>query len=375
MVPDAIVQSSPLGQICPGDNLTLEAKPSGPSMGTYWDWYLRDGSVGLRYLGTGQRLDYALSNPSTFVLRSRTDQCVSSIERQLYVEPTRFIYTPSFSVINTNGKNSRYRSFQVSSPDMPGLRYKWYLNDQLLSAETERSTSKIRLQKGSNVVKLAVMNECNQVQYASSFVNMLRPSSFLFVALGASSNRIDLFPNLMATVGSRSMYLRAKFNPLSLTASKDQKSGFMGVPLEVNDKSQITNYPSSTGTYYEIGSGVSASHTGFTVGGMFTLIKSSDNYYKSLPVSLMLGAGYGIRDVFWSAQIRSYSNQSSYSCWVKNLDQSWRGLELEGGLFIPLSRKVFVMPGFSAIFDSNKKKPYSTISFAVGLAMKKKNQN
>lgn len=373
VVPDAIVQSSPLGQLCPGSDVTIAAKSSVISPGTYWDWYIREESAGLRYLGTGLRLDYKLNSGTTFVLKSRTDQCVSTTERQLYIAPTNFNYVPGFAIINKDGKNSRYRSFKVSSPDLPGLRYMWHLNDQLLSGEQGRSTSKLRLQKGSNTIKLAVMNECDQVKYASDFVKIPKPIPFGFVALGATSNRFDLFPNLMATVGSRSLYLRAKFNPLALSAANDQKRGFMGVPLTVNDKSQLTNFPAATGMYYTIGSGTRASHTGLTVGGMFALLnpRSSDRF---LPLSLVFGAGYGIREMYWDTQIGSYTDQRTESHWAKNVDQAWRGLELEGGIFIPITGSIFIQPVVSAIFDSNKQMPYTSVGLSLGVAFKNKNQ-
>ncbi len=371
-IPDAIVQSSPLGQLCPGSNVTLTTNPSMTNSNTYLDWYIVEKNSALNYLATGLQLEYTLKSKTTFILKSRTDQCVSSIERKLVLSPIIFNYKPDFAIIKKNGKNSRYRSIKVSSPDLPGLRYMWYLNHKLLSSNQGRIINNLRLRKGLNEIKLSVMDECNQEVQSDGFINLPKPKPFGYLAIGATSNRFDMIPNWMFTVGSRSLYIRAKFNPLAQAAIKENMSGFMGVPLEVNDKSQLTNFPPATGMFYTITSGLQASHTGLTVGGMVTLSNPRYNY-RFLPISFVFGAGYGTREMYWTTQIESYTDQRKTSHWARNIDQSWKGLEVEGGVFVPITGGLFFQPGFSAIFDPNKRLPYVAVNFSLGIAFKKKN--
>ncbi|MFM7671382.1 MAG: hypothetical protein ACKO6Q_02175 [Bacteroidota bacterium] len=367
-VPDQIYLVSGGGELCPGKDIALSATPRRTSGETIWDWYIDQTGGAPQFLYTGDTLRTKIAGSTTYLVKSRTAQCTSNLIRSIALRTVVFSYAPAITINTPSDKNKRYRSFEVVTPAPYGTRYEWILNGDKLDQETGPKTGSYAMKRGQNTITLRVKNECQQENHSSQPIDIPKPTSFTMVSLGAVSNRADVFPNLMATVGSRSFYFRGKFNPITMLSANDYKTGFRGVPLEVNDKSQITNYPPGTGTYYSVGAGIKTSHVGFTAGGMLPLTKSKNTSDGPLPISVAFGAGYGKRDVYWSTQVQSYADQSSSTYWAKNIDQSWKGLEVEGGVFISVSRKVFLMPGFSFIFDSNKQVPYKSVSFAVGLA-------
>lgn len=373
IVPDSIVQVNPKGEVCPGNELLLSADLKKSSSKAIWDWYVVEGTSPARFVSTGDTLRCIVQKNSRYILKSRTSQCVSSLQREKTVYVKEFNYKPDFKQ-NTAKALSRLRSFTVTSLDLPGLRYEWYVNGEILAGEKSRSTSLHTFPRGNSQVTLRVKNDCGIEREASKAIEIPRPRPFYFLGLGGANNRLDAFPSLVATVGGRGFYIRMKGNPLFMPVAQKQKTGLNGTSLEINDLSSITNFPTGTGSYYEVKPSVRARQTSISMGTVVPVIIPQSKY-QPLPVALMVGLGYGSREVFWQADVVSYADQSVKTYWAKNTDQSWKGLELETGLFIPVSEKLFVMPGFSAIFDAGRKVPYRSISLSVGLAIESKTEN
>jgi len=181
---------------------------------------------------------------------------------------------------------------------------------------------------------------------------------YFFMNFGVVANDIGNLETVMASMGGRKIFLRVKFNPKMLGKSDNYSTNFISNELEITNSGKVTNFPSSTGYYYVVNDQIASNRQSATLGTSFGGGK----------LRFYLGGGYGERLNLWSLNLNSYNNNFiSRNIWAKNINQSWKGIETEVGIFLKLG-KFNIMGGVSAIFDSNQSNPFIDCHLGFGFS-------
>ncbi len=184
----------------------------------------------------------------------------------------------------------------------------------------------------------------------------------VFFNVGVITNLPLSFQNFRLTAGFGKMYVSAVLNPFYLFGGGGHVKTYNGNMLEINGAGRVVNFPSSTGNYYAVNESVISSRIGLTVGALFNL-----RY-----LTLNAGAGYGTRDLYRGLDMRSYSTNNLQSkVWAKSIEDSWRGLSMDAGIYKSFKR-INVMMGLHTIIDPDRKMPFVEMSMGLGLPFNRK---
>lgn len=220
----------------------------------------------------------------------------------------------------------------------------------------------LKVTAGSNEVKVYVTQEGNKSSIATkpsntAFTKKIK-AKYFFVNFGAVTNDLENIETVMLTMGGRKIYVRVKLNPNMLGKGDTYSTKFSSNELEITNDGKVKNFPSSSGYYYVVSDQVASNRQSATLGTSF----------GGKTLRFYLGAGYGERLNLWSLNLNSYTNnQTAGNIWAKNINQSWRGIEAEGGFFLKLGH-LNIMGGVSTIFDSKQSSPYFDFHLGLGFS-------
>ena len=219
--------------------------------------------------------------------------------------------------------------------------------DNNLIERTKSTAIRYKFTKRNNILFVRAEGPCDTTEF-KTFTNEASPPPQTgnkpnFLGIGTFTNDKFNTNNLMLTLGVKKMYFRFKTNYEYLLNKSSYDNSYNGQALE-NNESNIYNYPSNTNTFYSFTQDYVSSRLSITAG--FMLGKKSTKIY--------FGGGYGVRDLYWKINISDYTTRNLLtSKWTNNTSHSYRGGELESGLFINIGRMT-LMTGASAIFNGDK---------------------
>ncbi len=216
---------------------------------------------------------------------------------------------------------------------------------------------------GNNEVKVYVTQEGNNslivTKTSNTAVTKTIKEKYFFMNAGAVANDPGKIETLMVTIGSKRIYVRLKFNPSEFGKDDGYSTNFLSSELEINNSGKVQNFPSSTGYYYVVNDQMVNNRQSATLGANF----------GGKTLRFYLGGGYGERANFWGLNLNTYSGSQNdvKRVWAKNINQSWKGIEAEGGLFLKLGH-FNILGGTSVIFDSKQTAPYIDLHFGIGFS-------
>jgi hypothetical protein len=161
----------------------------------------------------------------------------------------------------------------------------------------------------------------------------------------------------LLTLGIKSFYLRAKFNPIYLYEPDKYSTSFSSTKLEISNAGRVVNFPNSTGSYYTVNGEKYSFRQGVSMGTMIGNSKTR----------AYIGGGYGERVMLWGLSTFQYSGGVGSQYWSKNIDQSYKGIEAELGLFLKM-QNFNIMAGGNVIIDPLIKSPYIEVHLGFGLS-------
>jgi hypothetical protein len=391
--------------ICPYESFQLRAEGTQPAA-IRWIWMkavLKDEDAKMEKVGEGPTISDTLEEHTIYTLYAEDRSCRSLITRTKTVRVIEQQSVPSV-------KKMRYRrrgsvvDIELTGSLGIGETYEWSDNEFRTVAYVGKERKSIRLGVSSRVMHVRIRNACGTFsnilelnlpsveRIADPYVMIkvivyrvvvrygiiLTPRVVVipertirvdsegypgfFINSGIVTNGSDLFQNFRLTLGKGRIYASVYFNPLYLLRSGEHERLYAGKSLEINNSGRITNFPSSTGNYYEV-NGVSISNrTGLSVGMMFNL--------KYL--NLTVGTGYGTRSLFWGLDMKSYANDSRVSrVWARNSDLNWKGLSLDAGIFKDFGG-FNMMFGMHTILDPDRPSPYTEAGIGIGINLGKR---
>jgi hypothetical protein len=175
---------------------------------------------------------------------------------------------------------------------------------------------------------------------------------------GVVTNDFEKIENVMITVGRSKIYARLKFNPKMLINDNSYSTKFLSNELEITNTGKVKNFPSASGYYYVVSNQIANNRQSVTLG---TSLGGKN-------IRLYLAGGYGERHNLWGLNLRSYnSNQNEQNIWAKNINQTFKGIEAEGGLFLKLG-SFNIMGGASMIFDSKQGSSFIDCHLGLGFS-------
>ncbi|HEY1025980.1 MAG TPA: hypothetical protein VGE26_12490 [Sphingobacteriaceae bacterium] len=158
-------------------------------------------------------------------------------------------------------------------------------------------------------------NDCKRISLAP--INTVPSGVVTFVNAGFVNNNLsDLnsFSNLSLSVGGGGRF--GWYGRIKVSINQDKST------YETNN-SGLTDYE-GTG-YYQFNGKILNKRFGATAGLVYT----------QRPISLYVGAGYGSRDLQWGITEFAYiSNEEQRKAWAKNVESSFKGPEIEGGIIL-----------------------------------------
>ena len=228
-----------------------------------------------------------------------------------------------------------------------------------INYNTQSRSDWFKIKAENKEVKIYITQEGNNLSKRSKSVNskneINKKDKYFFANIGVVTNDPKELETVMVTMGGRKFYVRIKFNPQMLGQGGNYSTNFLSNELEITNTGRVKNFPSSSGYYYVVSDQMESNRRSATLGTSFGRKK----------LRFYIGGGYGERFNFWGINLYSYSNnQDAGNIWAKNINQSWKGIEAEGGFFLKL-KQFNIMSGVSTIFDSRQSSPF--LDFHLGL--------
>jgi hypothetical protein len=230
--------------------------------------------------------------------------------------------------------------------------------------ESKGRTDWFKLMIEKEEVRIYVTQAGNESLMLSNTVNATTiptkksMNKYFFMNIGAVFSDLEKVEKYMVTMGAKKFYFRVKFTPEMLGNNNLYSTNYLSNKLEITNSGRVNNFPASSGNYYVVSNQMSSNRQSATLGTSF----------GGKTIRLYLGAGYGERLNLWNLNLNSYSNnQTVGNIWATNINQSWKGIEAEGGLFLKLGH-FNIMGGASAIFDSKQSSPYFDFHLGIGFS-------
>jgi hypothetical protein len=315
------------GLICRGEkNVKLSVLGGILGKGAHWAWY--EGGCNGRKVGEGPSLLVSPVQSTQYFVRSEggsnTTECRSFTVNvaNLSVKPDR-ISGPD--VVQAN----QPFSLRVDGGKLAdGATWTWYKGTATNKTEIGKGVvlNNVETEK-STTFFVTAESDCGQTEFTVKTVTVKAPvlqtlasrnsQPVTFFNLGFVNNNIrDLnsLANVSLTVGgggTLGWYGRAK---MSVSQAKSTYE---------TDNTGLTDY--NENGYYQFSGNVVNKRYGVTGGIM----------YNFEPISVYVGAGYGIRELQWEIRQFSYgSNEELSKAWARNVPSSFEGPEVEGGIMV-----------------------------------------
>ncbi len=356
-------------EVCAERQFSISVPHNYQLEGYKWKWYLTS-TDGKRFIGDGASVNTSINKKSSIVLETATDQCVST---KLVVKPVTIIAgpsTPRYTVVKKS-INSRIISLKANYQPGDSLTYQWYVNGNLEVKGKELNN--YRKKKGENTILLQVTDRCGSTNTYYGYYPW-SGNSFGFLNVGISENNYQMPGNFMITAGVKPVYFRAVFNPSYIANTNEYTSLYNGTKIQISNDGRVKDFPSGSGAYYTVSSGVVRASSSFSAGLLIPLLnnKSETGGRSSEGLYLYTGAGYANRLTYWELYINSYAGGANQKIWVKNADQSWEGLLTEAGLFLNVGNRINILGGGSLLFDPLHKTPFISCQAGIGFTFRKK---
>jgi hypothetical protein len=353
--PSAIIGDN---KVCQGESTKLTVQGGTLSAGARWVWYA--GSVNKSdSVGVGAWIEVSPNNETTYYVRGEGPcNTTKALDFKVYVSKASKL--PDYISINQI-KKKKYQLTAVGGVLGDNSNWVWY-NDKC-SGNTIGSGKSIeyKVSKKNNFYVQAkggcadpvncVFKDFSYVKTTSSSnkKSKNRFTGFINGGLLSVNNKVNL-DNLVATIGSRKVYVRMKFG------IKQNDSGSPVKPSYNCNDLVVLDYPTNTTDYYQFNGNVYNKRTSFTAG-----------FLIGGDVRIYLGGGYGSFDPIWGIDIKSYQGNTLLNTdWALNVDRAIKGLEGEGGLFVKLG-KLNIMGGVNVIYSTQTKKQHIDATAGIGL--------
>ena len=298
-----------------------------------------------KYNTESDSLSFFLNQDKRVTLKVKDDYCISniSISKDVKIYPNSSLPNQIYISSNTKLDNVNLYGGKLSKKS----EWVWYDKDNNLIERTKSTAIRYKFTKRNNILFVRAEGPCDTTEFKTFTNERNAPpqtgNKFNFLGIGTFTNDKFNTNNLMLTLGVKKMYFRFKTNYEYLLNKSSYDNSYNGQALE-NNESNIYNYPSNTNTFYSFTQDYVSSRLSITAG--FMLGKKSTKIY--------FGGGYGVRDLYWKINISDYTTRNLLtSKWTNNTSHSYRGGELESGLFINIGRMT-LMTGASAIFNGDK---------------------
>ena len=290
-------------------------------------------------------LSFFLNQDKRVTLQVKDDYCFSnkSIVKNVTIYPNSSLPNQIYVSSNSKLDNVNLYGGKLSKKS----EWAWYDKDNNLIERTKSTTINYKFTKSNNILFVRAEGPCDTTEFKSYTNERKAPpqtgNKLNFLGIGTFTNDKFNTNNLMLTLGVKKMYFRFKTNYEYLLNKSSYDNSYNGQELK-NTESNIYNYPSNSNTFYSFTQDYVSSRLSITAG--FMLGKKSTKIY--------FGGGYGVRDLYWKVNISDYTTRNLLtSKWTNNTSYSYRGGELESGLFINIGRMT-LMTGASAIFNGDK---------------------
>lgn len=231
-----------------------------------------------------------------------------------------------------------------------------------INYDTKPRSNWFNLIVGNKMIKIYVSQTGIDSSNTTFQDNITHPSKskskYFFTNIGVVANDREIIDNFMVTMGGKRFFVRIKLNPKMIGKSANYSTNYLSNELEISNAGRVNNFPSASETYYVVSDQMVGNRQSFTLGT--SLGVETIRFY--------LGAGYGERLNLWGLNLRSYNNnQNVGNVWAKNINQSWKGIEAESGMFFKLGR-FNIMAGVSTIFDSKQSSPCFDFNLGLGFS-------
>ncbi|MEJ0101762.1 MAG: hypothetical protein WDO19_03985 [Bacteroidota bacterium] len=322
-----------------------------------WEWYAQqEGSSAVSGLGEGNQVITDSRVTTTYFVRAEGGTCEpsSAVTTVVHIHAI-----PSYngSILPTPLNEKWYRLTAAGAPNGNIYTINWYLDN---CGKTKIGTGNSIEYKGSKKGRLIYMQPegpCDTLQCRSVTIFSRRRATekYGFLNLGLVGQDFTSYKNGMITVGSKHIYVRAKFNIDKILYKLGIDKQRIDVRYISNDTA-IFNFPAGSSSFYEFGNLTKNRRTSYTLGAMMGT--TGFRFY--------LGAGYGKKEYLQQLNIFERNlGQFRETVWAKNKIESIEGIEGEAGLFIKIGG-FSLMGGVSVIYSTTDKKYYTDAHAGIG---------
>lgn len=370
--PPVSLQLSPTTVFCEGQPVTLSIIGGKLGDGSEWIWNATTAMGNTYQAGEGERItDYPKLTTTYSVVG--TSACYTTPAKNITVQVKRKSENPIQSEITIdpvrrkNGAGDIYKYKITNNGGRLGDNAQWvWSKDAGFSNKLATGPEYYSKSAKPSTIYLRAEGECNTTEEVSIYVDGIRNANgtskssklkFGFISFGIAANNFDTsnVPNFFVALGSQSVYVKGTFSLPSLYGY--QTTG-ISKPEFQHDGSQVTNYPSNSGTYYAFNGLYHSKMSAYTIGYMA----------GKRGTKLYMGAGYGSYKSLWGVDIFRYNtNQLERVAWAENPAKALNGPCFETGLFIKTGW-VNLSAGISGIYSFDKSQYYTTGQFGIGLS-------
>ena len=344
----------PVGEVCQGKIVKLELEGGQLAKDAKWLWYSQ--KIDPAYeIGEGSSIEIMPDATEQIFVRAE-GYCNASKEVDLTVKVIKKPTDPIFiSKSQLSGRKKMYSLKVIGVSLDANSNWVWY-KGSCGGNKIGKGREITYRAKNNNQIFVRAESSCNNSNCASLDFSVKKDrksnKKFSFINLGTIvSSELTDFSSFSVSLGSQSLYLKAKFG---INLSKFGES--IKPTYECNNNS-IINFTSSSGTYYVFNGDVFNKRTSYTIGYMF----------GGKVLRCYLGGGWGIIEPIWGIDLNYISGSLMSKKWAKNIEQSLSGSELEAGLFLKMGN-CNLMGGASIIYSVPDGKYYIDSNIGIGFS-------
>ena len=357
ILPDFICSNKPFVLKIEGGKLNDNKK---------WVWYSQDASAGSskKKIGEGSTITVISTTSAYYFVRAEGGNCKPSDEVSAFIRiDDPLLRNAYISSVYLSEKKVKLRAANIPSSTVYKVR--WYKGSCGNNKIGSGNSVDVKINKKLTSYYMRAEGLCDTLNCSKISLARQKSSnktSYFFINTGVVSDGGNDFTNGMITVGSKRIYLRAKFSISDLTGPVYQQYNYTSSAEYIYDNSGISNYPATNTTYQTPNGDVNNIRLAGTLGVM--LGNRALKYY--------IGAGYGVRDLKWGFNVYRRTNMAFVeSIWAKNTLESMKGTELESGLFIKLGG-FNLMVGGSILYSPEMNKQIIDYHAGIGFSFNKK---
>jgi hypothetical protein len=346
-------------EVCPGEQFTLTVDQSNLDRSIALNWYKIEQSNSIRKsVGSGIQITDFIHTGTTYEVEASLKGCISGSK---LIKSISVVPIPSRPIIEKHvfkGGSSQKAEISLSTHEGASVKYEWSTDAFNTKATVNKPLITVPLKNGANIINVKAVDQCGSSSSTAVYLINKPRAGYFFMNFGTVVNDVKTIETFMVTLGFKNIYFRVKANPSILGNTDLYSTQFSNSDLEITNSGRVTNFPPATGQYYVVNDQMMRNRQAATLGTSFGGRK----------LRFYLGGGYGQRTNLWGFNLHSYNSNSNLgNGWAKNINQSWKGLEGEGGLFLKLGH-FNLMGGASAIFDSKLNAPFVDFHIGIGFS-------